>query len=128
MLVANANYAPEVARIIGRVNWPATFCQFEGTFPGMVKFALFDVFFRQSAFPSHNPVLWTMHIEMLGSVVVFALLAVVGTSRVRFGAYVLAWAIFACARSPLSAFIAGVAIAEIFDCSWVQSLQTSVLA
>jgi len=94
----------------------------------MVKFALFDVFFRQSAFPSYNPVLWTMHIEMLGSFVVSALLAVVGTSRVRFGAYVLAWVILAYTESPLSAFIAGIAIAEMFDCSWVRRLQTSALA
>jgi peptidoglycan/LPS O-acetylase OafA/YrhL len=70
--------------------------------------------FLQSAFYGgtleYNPVLWTINMEFIGSMLVFALLALAGPLRFRFIIYaVLCLLLY---KSQLAAFITGVAIAD----------------
>jgi peptidoglycan/LPS O-acetylase OafA/YrhL len=66
---------------------------------GVLQFALSDVYLRQ--FPRHDlqPFLWTMRAEMLGSIVVFALL--LALHRTRYGLILVAIAAFSCMACPL---------------------------
>lgn len=66
---------------------------------GVLQFSLSDVYLRQ--FPRHDlqPFLWTMRAEMLGSIVVFALLLLL--HKMRYGLVVVAIAAVGCMASPL---------------------------
>jgi peptidoglycan/LPS O-acetylase OafA/YrhL len=61
--------------------WLATFLNFKPSWHAMLKYALADVYFKYSTTPSYNSFLWTMSVELLGSAMVFANIAML--SRVR---------------------------------------------
>ncbi|MDR5737679.1 MULTISPECIES: acyltransferase [unclassified Caballeronia] len=115
MMSANLNNAPHAAQLLGRTNWPAKSFQFQESLRGVFEFAAFGVYFDYVPALSYNPVLWTMSVEMAGSFIVFALLALLGTSRLRWPLFAALWLAFSVVQSPFSAFIAGVAMAEMHD-------------
>ncbi|WP_250476988.1 acyltransferase family protein [Caballeronia sp. INML1] len=128
MLLTGANRAPDAAALLGRTNWPASAFRFEPGFIDALKFGLFDVFFHYRWDHSYNPVLWTMSYELIGSVMVFALVIVIGTSRIRWAAYGLGWKALAHFDSPLSSFIAGTVLAECHGSTGIRVLRKPATA
>lgn len=57
------------SELVQRQDWLGAWVTFQPSLPGVIRFALGDVFFKGTG--SYNPFLWTMPIELLGSVLVF---------------------------------------------------------
>ena len=51
--------------------WLGEFVAFEPSIPRLIKFMVIDVYTKHSRETSYNPFLWTMSIEMIGSMLVF---------------------------------------------------------
>ena len=67
----------EAARLNAAPGWYATIYSFPANIAAMLKFSLWDVFGYVPAQASWNNVLWTMPVELLGSFMLFGLLAFV---------------------------------------------------
>lgn len=78
-------------------------------FFNMIKFALFDVFFKGSG--TYNTVLWTMNYELLGSFLVFSFLSLFGSAKKRYIFYLTLIIVFY--NSYFLAFFLG-----LFLCDW----------
>lgn len=78
-----ANQNATAGDIIGRPDWLGSYVGFTPSILGTLRFALFDVFTAISPTESLMPFLWTMRVELAGSVLVFALL-LIGHGR-RYG-------------------------------------------
>ncbi len=76
----------QAARTSNSYWWLATLYVFEPDFLGMVRESLFEVYRFDTAY---NPALWTMRIELLGSFMVFAILACCRSALSRLIAYVV---------------------------------------
>ena len=63
------------------LNWLGTFYTFHANFKDFLAFSLYEVFFRYNGDVTYNPPLWTMQIEMLGSLVLYAYLAIFRTTE-----------------------------------------------
>jgi len=91
------------------------FAAFTPTMSGLAEYSLFNVFVSQStAAESYDPPLWTMFYEFLGSFMVFAVLAILRSWRLRtwfLGALFIVLAIY----GPYFAlFVAGILVADLF--------------
>ncbi len=88
----------------------------------IIRHALWDVF--QSIRYDLNPVLWTMHIEMLGSVLVFGLLLFFGRQKARWWIYGLLTLICLWRYPLFLAFVLGLVLCEAHlqnRLSWLRS-------
>lgn len=61
---------------IGASSWLGGFYNFDASFKGFVVFSLYDVFFKYNPELTYNSVLWTMSVEMFGSLFVYAYLGI----------------------------------------------------
>jgi len=93
--------------------WLGTFFNFATSFGDFLRFALFDVYFAYDMTHTYNPVLWTMSIEMWGSILVFAVLSLFGQLN-RFPIYLIAVIVLVLLKSPLLAFVFGIILADIY--------------
>ena len=76
----------------------------------LIKHALWDVF--QETSYTYNPVLWTMHTELIGSIFVLGLIWLVGGSRMRWWVYAF-WTAICVWRWPVFlAFLLGLLLSE----------------
>jgi len=95
------------------------FLRFEPTIRHLLQFSFFDVFFRFSEESAYILPLWTMSIELYGSIGVFVLLAMCGCSQWRVAFYVVACvallptATFSPTLGFFSLFIGGMILAEL---------------
>jgi peptidoglycan/LPS O-acetylase OafA/YrhL len=64
----------EAARIVGREDWLGAFLQVPLSVEGYVRYALYGVYGEVDPRAAVDPFLWTMHYEMIGSVLVFGVL------------------------------------------------------
>ncbi len=64
-------YHTEASDIIGGEGWMGNFLQFQPTLKGVIRYSFFDVYFNHTRDTSYNPFLWTMSVEMLGSLLIF---------------------------------------------------------
>jgi peptidoglycan/LPS O-acetylase OafA/YrhL len=96
------------------LGWLGTFYKFDPSFVNALKFSFFDVFFSYDGGSTYNASLWTMPIELAGSLVIYAYLGIFrNTSRV-FWLPTLAFAIYLQFNNPfLSCFVFGYLIAEL---------------
>ncbi|MBO9332674.1 acyltransferase family protein [Achromobacter xylosoxidans] len=102
------------AGLISDSPWLASFYDFEMSLYGLLQFAGWDVYVRYGEADSYNAVLWTMPFEMLGSLLIFAMLFLAGANRVIQSCAIsafIAWTAFK--GSPLLAFALGMAVAFI---------------
>ena len=90
------------------------FLRVELTVTHLLRFSLFDVFFDFRSFESYIPPLWTMSVELVGSAVVIALLAVFGRVAWRAWAYAAVMIVLLALGSFYSLFVAGILLAELF--------------
>jgi peptidoglycan/LPS O-acetylase OafA/YrhL len=116
LLHANGLYANREAVMAFEANksdWLYGFYGFEPSAVGAIREAVWKVFFSFSARESYNPVLWTMGYEFLGSLFLFAFLALSGGLRNRFLIYLAVG--FVAQRFGmiwLLEFLAGAAVCE----------------
>lgn len=68
------DYHLDAAVIIGRAEWLGSMLKFDVTSLRWLSDSLFDVFLAPSQVTSVNPFLWTMQIELAGSILLFAVL------------------------------------------------------
>ena len=61
----------EAASLVHREDWLGGFLNFEQSLSGAIRYMFHDVYFNHGVGKSYNPFLWTMSIELSGSVLVF---------------------------------------------------------
>ncbi len=64
----------QAGAIVHREDWLGQFIQFPPSFKNMLHYALVNVYVNHTLANSYNPFLWTMSIEMIGSLLVFSFL------------------------------------------------------
>lgn len=64
-------YHREAAKIVGSEMWLAQFLDIDASVVRLIKYSFSDVYVGHSRGKSFNPMLWTMSVEMVGSMLVF---------------------------------------------------------
>lgn len=62
--------------VLDRTDWLSTFIDFEPDLWGMLKYATYGVYAEHTLANTYNPFLWTMGVELAGSLLVFSYLSV----------------------------------------------------
>jgi peptidoglycan/LPS O-acetylase OafA/YrhL len=101
----------EADRISNTAGWLATFYRFKPTWSGVLSFSTYNVFFHYDSTLSWNSSLWTMHTELIGSILIFSFLLFVRIRSIRI-ALAAAFAIYFHA-SPFFGFATGYLIADL---------------
>jgi len=73
IMIFGLDYHKKAAEILHREDWLGNFLQFAPSLYGLFKYSLIDVYTSHITKFSYNPFLWTMSIEMVGSMLVFLL-------------------------------------------------------
>jgi peptidoglycan/LPS O-acetylase OafA/YrhL len=109
-------YSSQAAAIVQRGDWMGGWLSAPLTLSSTLRYALYDVFVSADIERAVNPTLWTMKIELMGSLLVFALL--LAWKRLSRPRLVVLALYLAAAAAPidmanyLSCFFAGVAFAD----------------
>ena len=121
-------YNDRAAIFAGREYWLTNWLQFPLTIGGAIRYALFDVFSLVRPEQEWNPFLWTMGVELDGSLLVFALLLFARDWRGLRAALTLAAILMALVPQRgcqnASCFIAGLLFADLRARSGFAQLQT----
>jgi peptidoglycan/LPS O-acetylase OafA/YrhL len=115
LLLRHHFYANVAAAQITHSHWIKGEFQFEPSVWLFLKETVFDVFLKEDSV-SFNPVLWTMHVEFLGSLLVFALLLGVGSQQsvCRYVVYALISLILVVTNHAIyAAFIMGLSLCDL---------------
>jgi peptidoglycan/LPS O-acetylase OafA/YrhL len=78
----------EAGMIVGRPDWMGSWVRFSFGLPYVLRYACVSVYTTSDAATALNAFLWTMRLELVGSVIVFAIL-------LTFGRFRLAWLMLA---------------------------------
>jgi peptidoglycan/LPS O-acetylase OafA/YrhL len=73
LLITGLNYHTEASVILQRTDWLGQFLQFNSSLIGFLRYSLLGVYISHTRQLSYNPFLWTMSIEIVGSMMVFLL-------------------------------------------------------
>jgi len=76
LMRAGVNYSLAAAKIIHREDWLGSFILFEPDLVSLLRYSFYLVYAGHSNAVSYNPFLWTMSIELVGSLLVFLYLYV----------------------------------------------------
>lgn len=101
----------QAAMVCKSYDWLAVFNNFEPNFGEMLKEGFFGNFFENSS--QYVGPLWTMTYEMMGSLFVFAFLALFGKEKVRYVLYVVFLVLFR--ESNYSHFVVGMALCDLMQ-------------
>ena len=80
LLECGAMLNQQAAPIVARPDWLGSFYAFSPSLLSYLKFSFYDVYFTYESSKSYDVVLWTMPIELAGSFLIFAIVAVFGVS------------------------------------------------
>jgi peptidoglycan/LPS O-acetylase OafA/YrhL len=72
-MVAGLDFHLEASEILHRQDWSGKFLQFHQSLIGFLRYSLIGVYISHTTEHSYNPFLWTMSVEMIGSMLVFLL-------------------------------------------------------
>ncbi|CAK0776594.1 putative Acyltransferase family protein [uncultured Gammaproteobacteria bacterium] len=128
LLKAGLMFNAPAGNLAASGDWLNVHYQFMPTLFGLIEFSFYDVYFAAGNSISYNAVLWTMPLELFGSMLVFAILYVVGNLKWRYVVYGLACLILARFNSHLIAFVFGVIFADIYQSPALQRFRTTRLA
>ena len=64
-------YNHQASVIVHSEHWLGSFLNFPVSFMGFLRFSLEEVYMNHNGTSSYNPFLWTMSIEILGSIIIF---------------------------------------------------------
>ncbi|MFA8336412.1 acyltransferase family protein [Burkholderia cenocepacia] len=118
-------YNQQASAIAHNESWLGGFFGFTPHVIDLLRFSLFDVYFAYDPEHTYNAVLWTMSVELWGSVFVFSLLAVLGTAR-RPLIYIIAFVCLFALRSPMLAFLLGVVISDLYASGRIEKLPSAL--
>lgn len=110
-----------------RSDWLDGFLRFAPSLPGLLRYALRDVYFDPPPAQHYVPLLWTMHVELLGSCVVFGLLALLHgwAARARLACYAAALLLLALFDAALLGFVIGMLLGEARQRGLLERLRRS---
>lgn len=109
--------------------WLESFYQFEGSLSDALQFGLWDVYMDYNGRTSYNSALWTMWIEMLGSMMIFGLLLLCGRNRLVQVIVIVAFAYWAAEHNQhLVAFALGMLLARFSALGWIPRSNSSGIA
>ena len=80
LLECGAMLNQQAGPIVARPDWLGSFYAFSPSLLSYLKFSFYDVYFMYESSKSYDVVLWTMPIELAGSFLIFAIVAVFGVS------------------------------------------------
>ncbi len=113
LMVAHLDFHGPVVAMVKREDWLGGFLHFNPSIIGLFKFAFYKVYAEQLPDKAYNPILWTMGMELIGSLLVFAFCQV--QTKIRHPLWVLAtlslWLLFC--RSYYGLFFIGVGFAHL---------------
>jgi peptidoglycan/LPS O-acetylase OafA/YrhL len=69
--IAGLDFHAQATSIIEREDWLGQFINFDFSLVSLFRYSLIDVFTNHTRVTSYNPFLWTMSVEMIGSMLVF---------------------------------------------------------
>jgi len=103
-------YNHQAAVVVDRTDWLGSFLSFRPTLEGLVSYTFAGVYGLVPNSESYNNFLWTMSLEMLGSVLVFVNILVLNYLRKETVMWLLIieFFFFYLTQSPLSFFVLGV--------------------
>lgn len=107
LMKAHLSFNHEAGQILHRPDWLGSWLQFEPNLFRMVRFAWMEVFGSVDGTQSYNPFLWTMSLELFGSLLVFVLCAAYPHVGDRPALYLGAAALFIALGGHVGLFIVG---------------------
>lgn len=115
----------EAASLVHRENWLGTFLIFDPSFSSVVKYMLYGVYFEHARDTSYNPFLWTMSVELLGSLLIFINIFVSSTlsSRSQITILIVEFCFLWVFGSYLSLFVIGMALGWLRQTGFFASIQ-----
>ncbi len=117
-------FSHQAAQVVNREDWLGAFLDFDPSLRELVRYAGFDVFFNHTASKSFNPMLWTMSLELLGSVVVFLYLLLEVEIRLKFSFLWFVFFVCLCGHSLIACFVFGMICGRLRACGgfdWLRS-------
>ena len=124
-------YNHQAAVELKSVNNLAVLQQFPPSVASALRFSLFDVYFNYTDLTSYNTNLWTMPVEFMGSMVVFAILVLAWRRAALLLVLALAIAAAAWAGSSLMDFFLGVLVAAFYpalNAAWASPRRKDLVA
>ncbi|MBK4734297.1 acyltransferase family protein [Noviherbaspirillum pedocola] len=114
----------EAAKIIHREDWLGAFIAFSPTLPSVLRYSIYTVYDGGNLKNSYNPFLWTMTIELLGSMLIILYLYV--SERLTHPKFVIYGLIFflIAAKSYYSLFFAGLLLSQYREEGILQRFQS----
>ena len=118
-------FTHEAAVVLRSTGWLGKVLNWHYDLPATVMFSLVDVYFHHTESGSLNPPLWTMSIELMGSLLVFLLLLCARTIRRFVWVLVLLTLMLLVARSYMACFVFGVLLGKLRALGWFATLRAS---
>lgn len=113
LMALGATWTQAVAPVVERPDWYGEFLRFAPSLGGAIRFGLAGAFGIGPDGQDYNPFLWTMPVEMLGSLVVFAMGSFYGRLRRPATVLVVSSVFLAVAGSYLALFVFGMLLGEL---------------
>lgn len=120
------NFNSAAGDIVQRSDWLGAFLQFEPSFAKMLRYGLISVFTDGVGPTSYNPFLWTMSIELAGSLLVFCLFPIKRCLRNELFALSVATLYLWLLGSLFALFLAGVVFGMLRDRGVFDALRRNV--
>lgn len=125
LMKAGATYNIEASKIVHREEWLGTFIAFEPNLVALLRYSFYQVYDGHKLAISYNPFLWTMSVELVGSMLVFLYLYV--SSRIKTPIKILSLLIIFLfiLRSYYSLFFVGVLFGKLREANILTRLRSS---
>jgi peptidoglycan/LPS O-acetylase OafA/YrhL len=110
LMKLHLTFSQQMGVIVKREDWFGIFIDFPPDLYQCLRYSLYDVFFRHDVHTSYNPFLWTMSIELLGSMLVFINVFVLNHIKKPLPFLLVQFFIFGYMESWLGLFILGMVL------------------
>lgn len=107
------DFHSEAVEVVKRSDWLGTFLRIDTSLVRLIKYSAIDVYAAHTSEKSFNPMLWTMSIEMVGSMVVFLTCHVWGRLHQPITAVCISAIGLLCLGSMYSLFFVGMLFAHL---------------
>ena len=107
----------------GSGDWLSIHYAFTPQITDLLIYSLAIVYWDGDAPISYNAVLWTMPLEMFGSLLVFTILYIFGLATIRLIIYIVTLAVLVVDNSHLVTFILGMMLADAYRFAWLQRIR-----
>ncbi|NWK79445.1 acyltransferase [Aquitalea sp. LB_tupeE] len=125
LMTVHLTYNIQASRIVQREDWLGSFLNFDPSFINFAKYSLADVYFNHRTENSYNPFLWTMSVEMLGSIIIFLNIFILPHTKYNFKIIITQIIFFWISAPYLSLFIAGFFFGNLRQNNYFEHLKKS---